>query len=445
MSEPTLKREAPSCEEEVEAKKLKVEAEPSTVAASSADEVAPAGCDLAKLQRQIEYYFSDNNLKYDAFFHPIISNDPEGWLPMSNILSCKRIQSLGATVENIKAALADSHLKFRDATETLEAAVRRDAPLPSLEQRPERPQRPNRTETFRRGDDFHAAGCIIRIDNLPEEASWETIKLKLNEKFPDRPGRELTEDEVNAGKKSYIERGIQFVSMPNSKAQCYALMGVFEGDREAFKTVGALDINGVECAVSLVTDAGEALEFCKTLPGMIAKRREREISRRRKEVNQRPVMLNGFEFKSIDHLRQCIREVLNQADVGKSVNAKTSKVLRGLLEYHPNGSKKLQDAVDFKVDLIKKGDDSAKPTRCFFVVKSDGSSDDISIQKCFAGLAQRAPLMDKKPKEESPAEPALEAQPQADAEQTQTEDAVVEETKTEETQSEQAEETKTEA
>ncbi|CAK9108231.1 unnamed protein product [Durusdinium trenchii] len=64
------------------------------------------------LRRQIEYYFSDENLKRDSFFHEKISANAEGWLDSSWILGCKRVKKLGVTADSeIEAALQESELE----------------------------------------------------------------------------------------------------------------------------------------------------------------------------------------------------------------------------------------------------------------------------------------------------------------------------------------------
>lgn len=60
------------------------------------------------LQRQVEYYLSDENLSSDTFFHDKISADPDGWLDAEHILGCPKVQKMGATEADIESALMDS-------------------------------------------------------------------------------------------------------------------------------------------------------------------------------------------------------------------------------------------------------------------------------------------------------------------------------------------------
>lgn len=98
---------------------------------------------LRTLRRQIEYYFSDKNLKQDWFFQEKIQEPPEnGWLELRWLLSCPRIRDIHcATAEDVLEALGPSPLKKKAAHGT--HWVRRTKPLPKLkEKRPPKGQEP---------------------------------------------------------------------------------------------------------------------------------------------------------------------------------------------------------------------------------------------------------------------------------------------------------------
>ena len=104
---------------------------------------------LTKLRKQIEYYLSDENLKHDHFFHPIISK--EGCLTAELIAGCKKIKQLirpgdtriltrdaredpqyiAEAKDLIEAALEESHLTTKRQGENV--WVRREERLPALQ------------------------------------------------------------------------------------------------------------------------------------------------------------------------------------------------------------------------------------------------------------------------------------------------------------------------
>jgi len=118
--------------------------------------------DAAVVRKQIEYYLSDENLKFDKFFHEKIATDSEGWLEMNLVLSCNKMKALRATQADVVAALESSKIEMKDGG----ASIRRpgNAPLPKLEARPQH-QKKNVAHA-------HDGGVLAVIKAIPEEQSW---------------------------------------------------------------------------------------------------------------------------------------------------------------------------------------------------------------------------------------------------------------------------------
>eukprot|EP00435_Cladocopium_sp_Y103_P065725 s392_g27.t1 len=57
----------------------------------------PTPPDPAVVRKQVEYYLSDENLKYDKFFHEKIAENTDGWLDMTLILQCNKMKTMRAT------------------------------------------------------------------------------------------------------------------------------------------------------------------------------------------------------------------------------------------------------------------------------------------------------------------------------------------------------------
>ena len=65
---------------------------------------------LEQVQKQIEYYMSDKNLKNDKYFHAKISTSKGGLLNLTLLLNCKRIQKFKATIRELQLAIQNSKL-----------------------------------------------------------------------------------------------------------------------------------------------------------------------------------------------------------------------------------------------------------------------------------------------------------------------------------------------
>merc|ERR1719445_1048235 len=94
----------------------------------------PKPPDLKMVRRQVEYYFSDENLRYDKFFNEKILGDKEGWLDMNLILSCAKMKAMRASKDNVLEALKESRLEIREGG----TGIRRQGnlKLPEVQARP---------------------------------------------------------------------------------------------------------------------------------------------------------------------------------------------------------------------------------------------------------------------------------------------------------------------
>lgn len=63
-------------------------------------------------------------------------------------------------------------------------------------------------------------------------------------------------------------------------------------------------------------------------------------------------------------------------------------MLKALLVYHKSGETKLKELDHFTVDVHPE----YKDTRCFFVVKADGTKEDFSAVKCISNLEEKLGL-----------------------------------------------------
>lgn len=83
---------------------------------------------LDAVRKQLEYYFSDSNLPRDRFLLAKTEENPQGFVPLSTLLTFNRLKKLGAvTVETLAAATQSSTALVLDESKT---SVRRSTPLP---------------------------------------------------------------------------------------------------------------------------------------------------------------------------------------------------------------------------------------------------------------------------------------------------------------------------
>jgi len=325
-----------------------------------AAEAAKSAIDIGVLRRQVEYYFSDMNLQGDAFFHKKISESKDNWLEAQFILSCKKIQALGATMEDIKLALAESPLEVREE-EPL--AVRRKEPLPELK------PRDNRSGNYQKtAKNPHEGGCIFKVSGIPEGKRWGDVKDLLKVKLP-KDGKVLFATSVKAGETSTT-----------------MFINPFEGDIEFLKTV-ELEFEGLAKLTVEILDGQALVQAVKDMPSHVQKKRMLTAKDRQK-AKQKPIYIGEQKFSTVNALRGKMKEILASRKDGAELkpDAPDFMLVKAVISHHPRAEQKLKGMTGLKVDRHTQSD-----TRCFFVLFADQPADDISMVKCLAAIDQNPP------------------------------------------------------
>mmetsp|Transcript_37674 Transcript_37674/g.59581 ORF Transcript_37674/g.59581 Transcript_37674/m.59581 type:complete len:454 (-) Transcript_37674:134-1495(-) len=83
------------------------------------------------LREQVEYYFSDSNLRKDAFFRDLVASNNGGWVNLDVVLQCPRIRQQSITHVELIEALRGSHMLEVSAAQndTSQCSVRRLEPF----------------------------------------------------------------------------------------------------------------------------------------------------------------------------------------------------------------------------------------------------------------------------------------------------------------------------
>lgn len=354
---------------------------------------APGKPDTVVVRKQIEYYLCDENLKYDKFFHDKISEDKEGWLDVTCILSCPKVKAMRATKEDLAAALKDSTLELKEDN----SAVRRpgNAALPKLEVKPQHHKK--------NSIHAHDGGMLLVVSGIPEEQSWKQVKEALHKKLPEKVQ-------------------IWFVSeVQEDKNQCHVAISPFNGDLEFFQAV-ELEVGGAKLKVDIAY--GDVLQkVAKTLPKHIRDKRDKECRKRQKERN-RPIVVGSQKFVNVAALRGRVKEILNSRTDGELLKPEGTdfKLIRALLDYHPKGAEKSAGLVGLKVAKSQ-----LSGSRCFYMTREGKEDEDFSAKKCMDAVELNPPYAKAEPREQpaaaaptvgdtSAAAPAVSAAPAAASE-----------------------------
>lgn len=361
----------------------------------------------------MEYYLSDENLKYDKFFHEKIAENKDGWLDLTLILQCNKMKTMHATKDDVVAALKESKIEINEDNTSLRRPG--NAALPKLEARP----------THQKKNSFHAhdGGVVTMFKSVPEEQQWAQVKAAVQEKLPPKVS-------------------LWHVGQVNDKHECTMVCAPFDGDMTFFETL-SIELGGstLKCEVCYGDVLQKAL---KEMPKHIRDKRERESRKRQKERN-RPIKLGTCHFNNVAMLRGRVKEILNSRSDGEQLKPDGSdfKLIKSLLEFHPSPDKS-KGLVGIKVARSSHGD-----SRCFYMIREDGTEEDFSAKKCLDAVEQNPPYVqpeektgDKKP--QAKAAGAKKEEPKGAKEKPEEKKAETEEEKKEEAKEEKEEEKKEE-
>jgi len=340
-----------------EPKKAKVEEHPPALGGGSRP--SPA-----LVKKQIEYYFSDMNLKYDKFFHEKISQDPGGWLDVALLLSCNKVKAMKATQADILGGLAGSELEAKE--EAGKAFVRRkeNAKLPALEARPP-------LHGKKKQSNVHDGGVVFQVKGIPEEQTWLNLKEAVKAKLPE------------GGQ-------VWFVSSVSEGGVCVVALSPFERDVEMVSTELQVNLGGADLVIE-VCYADALQQALKMLPKGIKERREKSAKTRQKARN-RAIQVGGQKFVNVNTLRGKVKEILGSRTDGEELKpgGPDYVLIRAIMDYHPAKDRKTACMKGIKVDVSEHGG-----SRCFWVIREDGGKgEDFSIKKCLDEIEKNPPYAD---------------------------------------------------
>jgi hypothetical protein len=92
----------------------------------------------------------------------------------------------------------------------------------------------------------------------------------------------------------------------------------------------------------------------------------------------------GVYYLDVNKVKSKSRAILNLKKDGERIEGNDADFIKELLEFHDKKDQKLKDFDHFEVGAHP----SYEKTRCFFVVRKDGSKEDFSVTKCILNLEQ---------------------------------------------------------
>jgi len=93
----------------------------------------------------------------------------------------------------------------------------------------------------------------------------------------------------------------------------------------------------------------------------------------------------GKKYSNITQLKTVFKNIITRTINGDRIKEPYNNMLKEILKHHANGDKKVENMDYFTVSEHPNHPDS----RCFFVVKKDGTKEDFSVIKCIENLVNK--------------------------------------------------------
>jgi hypothetical protein len=127
---------------------------------------------------------------------------------------------------------------------------------------------------------------------------------------------------------------------------------------------------------------GGHFQYCIAPKLRLARKNQRkvqEIKREEKAKRQKQsYTIAGVYYMDLNKVKSKSRAILNIKKDGETLEQADADFMQELLKFHDRGEDKLKDLDHFEVAVHPE----FNKTRCFFVVKKDGTKEDFSVSKC---------------------------------------------------------------
>jgi len=132
---------------------------------------------------------------------------------------------------------------------------------------------------------------------------------------------------------------------------------------------------------------GGHYQFCIAPKLRLAKKQNRKAAQEKKQDEQvkkqkQSFTIAGVYYMDINKVKSKSRAILNMKKEGEKLDEQEEAFLSEILKFHSNYDEKSKEFDHFMVDFHPE----YTKTRCFFIVRKDGSKEDFSVSKCIHNL-----------------------------------------------------------
>lgn len=342
--------------------------------------------DHSELVTQLEYYFSDKNLEWDEFFYNEIEGNAEGFLAFDILMNCNKIKKMGCSREDMAAATeASTLLELNEAKDSIR---RIDRKLPEFlgtrkAAAHTRSQRKNSGVEHEVRDEEHD-----KEDEEKEKKFWFAPVLLVIPEVEGLPKNGKLIEETIGGQYGCV---IPYARVNKTDGHVVVDGNDVPEDFMEKALKDGFEFEGKKFHLRN-SDARQLKQFSKESMGFLEKIVKKKFGKQVKKNSMTAskklfsaFTFGGRRFSNFSNLQTEFKNIISKTKNGAEVEESAAAMLRELLTHHEKGSEKSQDVKGFTVNFHP----TYKQTRCFFVIKEDGSHIDFSLHKCLNNLKEK--------------------------------------------------------
>jgi hypothetical protein len=286
------------------------------------------------------------------------------------LLNCNKLKKLNATKDDIVKALADS--KELDVLPDQTGVKRKNDELPEYEPPTGKKVRKNNgeAEEVKSGEGgFEQFIFKYTLSQTAENLKWDTIQAEVEKVY-----------------------GIKVVYSRLGGTEGHFCVNKKDLTKEIKEKIisGGLKIGDVEVKIEecigqdlrfFYKDHGRHLDTCLERVGLQKKQRGRSVPE---------FIFMNQRHKDLTQLRNAFRNMLLKTADDEEIKGNDHNMLVELLKFHDRYEEKSKDLKHFSAGQHPE----YKATRCFFIVRNDGTKEDFSTTKCFENIKRKFGLSD---------------------------------------------------
>lgn len=337
--------------------------------------------DLSPLVTQLEYYLSDANLEFDEFFFTEIEKSADRWLAIDQVMNCNKVKKGGWTICDLQNALIKSELLELNEDET---CMRRKATeMPEF-----KGTRKEKFEMRTRSDSKKLKDEELKKDDTEDKSKYFVPVLLV---IPDVSGLpkngKLIEDTI--GKEYEVKVPYARINKMNGHI-------VFDKNDTDPKLLENLLKNGFHFEtnkIEVISASEREINFFNRenlayQDKIVKKKFNKSVKKAGKAADRKlfnSVIFAGKKYNNFSSLQTEFKNLISKTRNGAEIEGDQIELLKELLKHHEKSEEKLKDLTGFTVDFHP----TYKQTRCFFIIKNDGTKEDFSLHKCLNVLKEQ--------------------------------------------------------